>query len=235
MTAELLYWIASNQLAHEFPAASEALAEPDGLLAVGGDLSTARLLEAYRSGIFPWYSEGQPILWWAPDPRSVLTPDTLKVSRSLQKTLNKQTFTTTFDSAFEQVISACAAPRSDYGGTWITTDMMAAYIALHEQGHAHSVECWQDGVLVGGLYGIAVGQVFFGESMFSLVTDASKVALVSLASHLRDWAYELIDCQVHNQHLASLGASTIPRESFNAMLNELCAKPPATNAWIDAS
>ncbi|MDH5594857.1 MAG: leucyl/phenylalanyl-tRNA--protein transferase, partial [Gammaproteobacteria bacterium] len=167
-----------------FPDVEQALTEPEGLLAVGGDLSPERLLEAYRRGIFPWYSEDQPVLWWSPNPRSVLFPDKLKISRSLKKTLNKNLYTVTLDTAFRDVMVACAQPRKDGNGTWITPDMIDAYCTLFEQGHAHSVETWLNDELVGGLYGIAIGKVFFGESMFSKKTDASKVAFTKLVQQL---------------------------------------------------
>jgi leucyl/phenylalanyl-tRNA--protein transferase len=231
MTTAPLYSIARNRMVTDFPATSEALDEPDGLLAAGGDLSQERLLRAYRRGIFPWYSTGQPILWWAPNPRSVLFPDDLNISRSLRRTLAKGSFTVTTDRAFARVIRACAEPRKDSNGTWLTNEMVAAYIALHHAGHAHSVECWCDEQLAGGLYGVAIGCVFFGESMFTRVSGASKVALVELVARLRSWSYRLIDCQVHNAHLAGLGASLIERERFNALIAQWCAEPPAPSAW----
>ncbi|MDH4133468.1 MAG: leucyl/phenylalanyl-tRNA--protein transferase [Gammaproteobacteria bacterium] len=191
-------------------------ATPEGLLAVGGDLSVERLLEAYRRGIFPWYNPGQPILWWSPDPRAVLYPEKLRVSRSLRKTLRRGHLCVTFDTAFREVMQACAAPRAQYpgGGTWITDDMVAAYCALHARGVAHSVEVWEGRLLAGGLYGISLGGVFFGESMFTRVVDASKVALVALADRLRRSGYRLIDCQVTSAHLTSLGAEDISRARF---------------------
>ncbi len=230
-----VYWVQANRLSDEFPDTVEALDEPDGLLAAGGDLTPERLLVAYRSGIFPWYSDGQPILWWAPDPRSILYPEGLKISRSLRKTLKRQPFTLTIDRAFEAVIRACAAPRRDQPGTWITDSMIEAYGTLHRQGHAHSIECWETDELVGGLYGVAIGRVFFGESMFSRVTDASKVAIVTLGRQLSQWDYRLVDCQVHNPHLASLGAETVRRDDFNAMLKDLCAAAPSPRAWLDGT
>ena len=178
-----------------FPDVELAEREPDGLLAVGGDLEPARLINAYHRGIFPWYSKGQPILWWAPDPRTVLFPERLKVSRSLRKTLRKGWFEVSVDQAFADVVEACGAPRKGEDGTWILPDMMRAYLRLHRGGWAHSVEVWQADRLVGGLYGVALGQVFFGESMFSRVSDASKVALTHLADRLQAWGYRLVDCQ----------------------------------------
>lgn len=205
-----------------FPDVNLALREPDGLLAVGGDLSTKRILSAYRHGIFPWYSDEQPILWWSPDPRTVLFPDALKVSRSLRKTLNQQRFRVTLDQDFNTVILACAEPRADSNGTWITREMTDAYCRLHAEGAAHSVECWDDDRLVGGLYGVAIGRVFFGESMFSRESDASKVAFCHLVRQLQAWSFGLIDCQVYSGHLASLGAEEIPRRRFIEYLDILC-------------
>ena len=222
------YWLDDNQ-PELFPDVSLALREPDGLLAVGGDLSVQRLLAAYRQGIFPWYSEDQPVLWWSPDPRLVLTPEQLIISRSLRKTIRKDQFTVTFDKAFAHVIHECSAPRNYTHETWITNDMKQAYIKLHEAGHAHSVECWRDDKLVGGLYGIAIGKVFFGESMFSRVTDASKVAFAFLVKHLQHWKYKMIDCQVYSEHLASLGAENISREKFISSINKLCDETTSHN------
>ena len=226
------YWIEPDGPVDQFPDVVLALREPDGLLAVGGDLSPARIIAAYRQGIFPWYSEGQPILWWSPDPRSVLFPEHLKVSRSLRKTLRKNRFKVTVDEAFQQVMECCAAPRQGESGTWITPEMKRAYQRLHDIGVAHSVECWEGDELAGGLYGIAIGQVFFGESMFSRRSDASKVAFVHLVEMLRRWGFGLIDCQVASQHLASLGAVSIPRMQFVRMLNKLCARPAREGDWL---
>ncbi len=191
------------------------LAEPDGLLAIGGDLSPPRLLLAYSSGIFPWYNEGEPILWWSPDPRCIFEPQALKISRSLHKTVRQKVFSVTFDKAFRGVIAACAqVRRKQEAGTWITGEMLEAFCRLHQLGYAHSVECWQDGVLAGGLYGVCLGRCFFGESMFHLAPDASKVALAVLAETLRERNFELIDGQLPNPHLRSLGAREIPRPEF---------------------
>ena len=224
------YWL--NPLDREdFPDVSLALRDPDGLLAIGGDLSIERLLAAYRRGIFPWYSDDQPILWWSPDPRSIIRPENLIVSKSLSKTLKKQTFKVTFDQAFTDVIVQCAQPRQKESGTWITDEMTQAYIRLHDAGHAHSVECWQENKLVGGLYGIAIGNVFFGESMFSLVSDASKVAFVYLIKQLQHWGYEMIDCQVQSNHLDSLGAENIPRTVFVHSLEYYCQQPGHDTPW----
>jgi leucyl/phenylalanyl-tRNA--protein transferase len=204
-------WLRGNA---PFPPVEKALKSPNGLLCAGGDLSPERLLDAYSHGIFPWFSEGDPILWWSPDPRMVLFPGELKVSRSLRRTLARDVFETRFDTAFSEVINACAAPRDGQSGTWILPEMAAAYTALHEQGVAHSVESWREGELVGGLYGISLGRVFFGESMFSREPDASKVALVRLVESLRAQGVELIDCQQATAHLASLGAREIGRAEF---------------------
>ncbi len=214
-----------------FPPVEHALRDPDGLLAIGGDLTPQRLLRAYRAGIFPWYSEGQPILWWSPDPRMVLLPGALHVSRSLCKTLRRQRFRLSMDQAFEEVITACAAPRRDDAGTWITDEMRIAYCRLHQRGHAHSVEAWQAGELVGGLYGVALGGVFFGESMFSRVSDASKVAFVHLVRQLERWGFGLVDCQVHTGHLARLGARPIPRTEFMQRLRAGLALPGRPGHW----
>ncbi len=198
---------------------SPEAAEPEGLLAVGGDLSVPRLLLAYSMGIFPWYNAGEPTLWWSPDPRCILELDGLKISRSLAKTLRKGTYSVSFNRAFDEVLASCAeTPRGGAAGTWITEEMRAAYGSLHRLGFAHSVECWQGEALVGGLYGICLGRCFFGESMFHRATDASKVALVALVGHLRQRDFELIDCQVPNDHLASLGAREIPRREFLSRL-----------------
>jgi len=212
---------------------NQALREPDGLLAIGGCLSQNRLLTAYRHGIFPWYNPGEPILWWSPDPRLVLFPDKLVVSRSLRKTLRKNIFTVSFDRAFNAVIAACAAPRKDTAGTWITTDIDAAYNQLHQAGFAHSVETWLDDELVGGLYGVAIGQVFFGESMFHTRTDASKVAFATLVKQLNSWGYQLIDCQMHTRHLESFGAQEIDRDYFIKLLDQYCDAPVQPSAWQD--
>ena len=221
----------SHNSRQEFPPLTKAMKDPDGLLAAGGCLSTKRLLKAYRSGIFPWYSPGEPILWWSPNPRLILFPEQLKVSRSLRKTLRKNTLTFTVDSAFDQVIAACAKPRSYSEGTWISDDMQQAYCRLHQLGYAHSAEAWLNGELVGGLYGIALGKVFFGESMFHTYTDASKVVFVSLIEQLKLWGYQLIDCQVHSQHLESLGAINCERSEFISLLNRYCDEPADISAW----
>lgn len=225
------FWLDPRGDPTQFPDPALALDEPNGLLAVGGDLSVARLQAAYRHGIFPWYSSGQPILWWTPNPRMVLFPKRLKVSRSLRKTLNKDLFHITFDRAFEAVVHACAEPRAGQDGTWITPQMMTAYQSLHHAGLAHSVETWEGEVLVGGLYGVAIGRVFFGESMFTRRNDASKVAFVHLVRRLQAWDFGLIDCQMATTHLASLGAEAIPREHFQVLLEHHCVQPGPTNPW----
>lgn len=214
-----------------FPPLETALREPNGLLAAGGDLSPQRLIEAYKHGIFPWFNPGEPILWWSPDPRMVLFPGELKVSRSLRKTLKKQTYDIRADTAFRQVMEACAAPRDGHSGTWITPAMISAYTELHRQGLAHSVETWMEGKLVGGLYGIGLGRMFYGESMFSLATDASKIAFVHLARQLERWSFGMIDCQMKTAHLASLGAREIPRAEFSQKLSELVNFPGINGAW----
>lgn len=214
-----------------FPDATLALNEPDGLLAIGGNLEPETLINAYRNGIFPWYSDGQPILWWSPERRAVLFPDELKVSRSLKKTIRKIPFTITLDTAFDRVIRECATRRRDGGGTWITAEMIHAYEALHERGIAHSVEAWQNGALVGGLYGVALGRVFFGESMFHRVTDASKVAFATLVRQLQLRGFGLIDCQIMSAHLGTLGARAIQREEFLVQLRRLCATLRAPGKW----
>jgi len=201
-----------------FPSTGQALDNPQGLLAVGGDLSPARLINAYRNGIFPWYSVDQPILWWSPAPRCVIFPDAVHVSRRLRRRYNQGQFSLTADQSFAQVIEACAGPRRDQDGTWITDEMCSAYIRLHELGIAHSVELRVDGHLVGGIYGLALGQVFFGESMFSEREDASKIALVALCRQLKKWGFTLLDCQVSNPHLLSMGAQEISRQDFERYL-----------------
>jgi leucyl/phenylalanyl-tRNA--protein transferase len=226
-----IFWIAANEVGYGFPDADAALSDPDGLLAAGGDLSCATLLEAYSRGIFPWFSADQPILWWSPDPRAVFSPPALKVSRSLRRTLQRQRFQVSCDTDFAGVIRECAGTRPGQSGTWLTREMIAAYTALHEQGHAHSVECRHRGRLVGGLYGVAIGRVFFGESMFSRMNDASKVALAHLMHNLRHWQFELVDCQVYSEHLRTLGATRMPRTGFIRELRRLCAEPPAPGAW----
>jgi leucyl/phenylalanyl-tRNA--protein transferase len=208
-----------NDLA--FPSPDAAMKQPNGLLAIGGDLSPARLLEAYHHGIFPWFNrDDEPILWWSPDPRAVMQPTSIKVSRSLRRRLTRNDFTITMDRAFQDVVAGCASPRHGATGTWITPSMQAAYVELHKLGYAHSVEAWHGNELVGGLYGVALGRMFYGESMFSRVSDASKVAMVKLAQQLLDWGYMTIDCQVLNPHMASLGATEISRKEFLALVRD---------------
>lgn len=214
-----------------FPPVDAALTEPNGLLAAGGDLSPQRLLSAYCKGIFPWFNEVDPILWWSPNPRMVLFPDELKVSHSLRKVLKRAQYEIRTDYNFMQVMQACAAPRKGQPGTWIHPEMIAAYTALHEMGLAHSVETWMDDQLVGGLYGIALGRVFFGESMFSRAPDASKIAFVHLVRQLKDWNFNVIDCQVKTAHLASLGAREIPRMKFTQILESSIINTNPGHKW----
>lgn len=215
-----LHWLDSNP-DNKFPSLDLALKEPDGLLAGGGDLSLQRLIKAYQSGIFPWFSPGEPILWWSPNPRFVLFPEQIKISRSLAKNMRNHIFDIRMDSDFEQVISICAnQPRKGQPGTWITEEMQQAYINMHHAGHAHSVECWQGDELVGGLYGIHTGQVFCGESMFSKQSNASKIALVHLCSFLNQQGFKLIDSQVHTEHLERLGAKMLARSEYIEILQE---------------
>ena len=229
------YWIDPDAPVVDFPDVALALAEPNGLLAIGGDLSRERLLLAYSRGIFPWFDPEQPILWWAPDPRLVLEPASLKLSRSLKKTLRRGKFTLTMDTCFSEVIQACSGRRPKQAGTWISTEMQAAYCDLHTAGYAHSVECWFDGELAGGLYGVSIGHIFFGESMFTRVTDASKIAFVALARQLERWHFPLIDCQVYTSHLESLGASLMPRKQFCEVLQRECSPLTDAPSWrLDA-
>jgi leucyl/phenylalanyl-tRNA---protein transferase len=215
-----------------FPPIEQALTEPNGLLAAGADLSPQRLLAAYRHGIFPWYSPGEPILWWSPDPRMVLFPDAIRITRSLAKALRNADYTVRLDTAFDQVIEACAAtPRPGQNGTWITAGMQAAYCRLHALGYAHSIETWRDGQLVGGLYGIAIGGAFFGESMFSHITDASKVALAHLCRFLVSREFGIIDCQMETAHLNSMGARPIPRADYLARVAALVDRGDIPSRW----
>jgi leucyl/phenylalanyl-tRNA---protein transferase len=222
----VLTWLRPGE---RFPPVERALSSPNGLLAAGGDLSRERLLEGYRHGIFPWFSEGQPILWWSPDPRMVLWCEELKVSRSLGKSVRNKGFDLRVDTAFEAVLAGCSEREE---GTWLGPEMRAAYLGLHRDGYAHSFETWRDDELVGGLYGVAVGRMFFGESMFSRATDASKVALVHLVRHLRGKGFPLIDCQMHTALLASLGAREIPRRAFLRALSPLVNYVEPPGAWI---
>jgi len=214
---------------YDFPPLDAA--SPEGLLAIGGDLCPDRILSAYRRGIFPWFSGNQPILWWSPNPRAVLLPSQIRISRSLKKNIRNRGFRITTDQAFVDVVKECAKDREQQKGTWITTEMRDAYTALHSRGHAHSVETWQNGELVGGLYGISIGKAFFGESMFARVTDSSKTALVGLSTLLTNWEYHFIDCQVRSSHLDSLGAKCIPRNQFSKMLERAIRVPVAPHHW----
>jgi len=216
-----------------FPPLANALKHPNGLLAAGADLSPARLLAAYRQGIFPWYSDDEPILWWSPDPRMVLIPSELKISRSLAKTLRNRAHEIRFDSAFEAVMHGCATRGTDAAGpgSWITDEMRAAYLRLHELGYAHSVETWMEGELAGGLYGVAIGRMFYGESMFTRARDASKMAMVHLVRRLQHHGYGMIDCQMHTGHLARLGARAIPRSDFSLRLRELVDYDMVPSKW----
>jgi len=223
----------------EFPDTCNALDEPNGLLAAGGQLSVPWLLAAYQRGIFPWFNDGDPILWWTPSPRMVIYPHQLHISRSLRKALKKGGFSVTINQKFEDVIAACAKPRrgslfDDESATWITSSMAQSYLALHQAGFAHSVEVWQEGKLCGGLYGVAIGRVFFGESMFSQMTNGSKIAIAHLVEHLKQWQYKLIDCQIHNNHLSSLGAIEIDRLSFERVIQQHTKQVdliPAQSEW----
>jgi leucyl/phenylalanyl-tRNA--protein transferase len=223
----MLTWL--NRESYDFPPLDKALREPNGLLAAGGDLCAERLIQAYRHGCFPWYQDGQPILWWSPDPRTVLFPDELHVSRSLAKCLRQGRYRVSFDQDFAAVIQACAAPRSYADGTWITSRMQESYVELHRRGVAHSVEVWLDEELVGGLYGLAMGRLFFGESMFSRKDNASKVGFVTLVEHLRRWGFALIDCQMPTLHLQSFGARPITRTEFAAYLRRYLDTPSSAD------
>jgi len=224
----MISWLAGPPA---FPPVDQALREPNGLLAAGGDLTPDWLLAAYQRGIFPWYSAGEPILWWSPDPRMVLRPAEFRITRSLRRVLRQKPFEVRCDTAFRQVISTCAEPREPGGGTWITPEMLDAYTRMHELGYAHSVECWQEGKLVGGLYGMSVGRAFFGESMFSRVSNSSKVALAHLTRHLERLGYAVIDCQMVTDHLASMGGHPIPRDEFLAGLACWTKGGPPPGRW----
>lgn len=213
-----IIWL--NEDPSQFPHPNNAMQTPDGLLAAGGDLSPTRLINAYSLGIFPWYNQEDPILWWSPNPRSVVIPHKFKASKSLKKAIRKGEFSVTSDICFTEVMEACAKPRKDGLGTWINQNMINSYTELHDMGIAHSIECWKNDVLVGGLYGIAIGRAFFGESMFSTISNASKVAFAALCENLAKQGYLIIDCQVHNPHLESLGAQEIPRSDFLEILQK---------------
>jgi leucyl/phenylalanyl-tRNA--protein transferase len=226
-----MFRLSANPSDLRFPPVEQA--SPNGLLAVGGDLRPERLLEAYRHGIFPWYNEDQPILWWSPDPRTILFPDKLHISRSLKRSLRPGIFSVTLDSKFREVMLGCAGPRPQYpdSDTWITAEMLEAYTHLHELGYAHSVETWQEGQLVGGLYGVALGGAFFAESMFTLVPDASKVGLVFLVRQLHAWGFRLMDCQQSSPHIKMLGAEDIPRGDFLDHLTAALLLPERRGHW----
>lgn len=224
----MIPWLDSHTL---FPPIDAALAEPNGLLAAGGNLTPERLVDAYRHGIFPWYSDDQPLLWWSPDPRMVLFPAELRLTHSLKKRLRRRDYEIRADTCFEQVMRACAEPRPGQQGTWITDDMVDAYCALHTRGLAHSVETWIDGELAGGLYGIALGHMFYGESMFTRVTDASKLAFAHLVRQIGRWGFGMTDCQMKTSHLAAFGAREIPRSEFMRKLRELVNYPGQDGTW----
>jgi leucyl/phenylalanyl-tRNA--protein transferase len=224
----MLPWLESDD---PFPHSNKALREPNGLLAAGGDLSPARLIDAYSHGIFPWFNVGEPILWWSPDPRMVLLPTQLKVSRSLKKVIRNRDYEVRLDSAFTHVMQGCAQPRRGQDGTWITPAMIDAYTRLHQKGIAHSAETWINGELVGGLYGVALGRMFYGESMFTSVSDASKIAFVHLVWQLKRWGFGMIDCQMKTTHLATFGAHEIPRADFMRRVSNLIQYSPAPISW----
>lgn len=228
-----MIFVLDNNPNTPFPDVTLAERDPDGLLAVGGDLTPQRLIQAYQLGIFPWFTEGEPILWWSPDPRTVLYPEKIKISRSLRKVLRKRRYRVSFDHDFEAVIQGCAAPRANSPGTWLVPEMINAYQEQHQLGLAHSVEVWDKDELVGGLYGMAIGAVFFGESMFSRATDSSKVALVHLSHRLTQWGFRMIDCQVYTRHLASLGAEEIPRARFSADLHRWTRLEGRAGSWAE--
>lgn len=226
-----LHWLDPRDPQQPFPPAHLAMRDPNGLLAIGGDLSVGRLIRAYSSGIFPWYNPDEPILWWSPDPRAVLMPDSVHVSRSLDKAIRREDYGLSLDTRFAEVLEQCSGPRSRSRGTWLGAEMRDAYAQLHARGYAHSVEVWRRGELIGGLYGVALGRVFFGESMFSRESDASKLALYWLSRQLIAWKFALIDCQVGSTHLKSLGAVDVSRERFLNLLRVAVAQPPRTGLW----
>lgn len=230
-TSNRIVWISPQDPPDAFPDIETALREPDGLLAAGGDLSTPRLLAAYRRGIFPWFDEGQPILWWSPDPRCVLRPDNFHLSRRVARGLRRSAAEIRFNTRFSEVVAGCAGPRPAQQGTWITPDMQAAYAGLHDEGWAHSIEVWEQGSLIGGVYGVAIGKVFFGESMFSRRSNASKYALLALSQALSGQRFELIDCQVASRHLMTLGSELMHRREFAAILARSCDPSLAGPKW----
>lgn len=226
-----LHWLDPRDPQQPFPPAHLAMRDPNGLLAIGGDLSVPRLIRAYSAGIFPWYNPDEPILWWSPDPRAVLYPEQMRITRSLGKSIRRQDYAVTLDHAFDAVLTQCAGVRRRSRGTWLGDDMREAYGRLHALGYAHSVEIWRDGLLIGGLYGVALGRVFFGESMFSRQPDSSKIALHWLCQQLQVWRFPLIDCQVGSPHLQSLGAVEVSRERFLNLLRTAVSSPPRTGHW----
>jgi len=229
-----IVWLSERDSPDAFPPVERALREPDGLLAAGGDLSPTRLLAAYKRGIFPWYSQGQPILWWCPDPRAVLFPADFRTTRSLAKSMRNRGLTSRIDSSFREVIQACGSEVIRPGGTWLSPEMQAAYLRLHRLGFAHCVETWNGDQLVGGLYGVAIGAVFFGESMFSTERDASKIALRRLCDHLNACGFHMIDCQMATPHLMSLGAKLLPRSQFIQLLASHASSDPSRQSWRSA-
>ncbi len=233
MSGNRVIWLSEDDPPDAFPPVASALREPDGLLAAGGDLGAGRLLAAYRRGIFPWYEDGQPLLWWSPDPRCVFLPGDYHVSRRLRRDLRRSAAELRFNTAFDEVVRACAGPRRYAQGTWITSDMIEAYAKLFDDGWAHSIEVWEDGTLAGGLYGVIIGRAMFGESMFSQRPNASKLALLSVAQLLDDGTLGLLDCQMQSPHLVSLGASNIPRAAFVGLLDGLCEPPARFENWPD--
>jgi len=224
----MLHWLKQDE---PFPPVETALTEPNGLLCAGLDLSPGRILDAYREGIFPWFSPGEPVLWWSPDPRMVLTPTEVKISRSLRQRMKRGGYEIRVDTHFREVMLACAAPREGQSGTWIGSAMLDAYSRLHEMGYAHSVETWMDGELAGGLYGMAIGRMFYGESMFSRQTDASKLALAHLCRQLEAWSFGLIDCQMETAHLAAMGARLMPRNRFIQEMQGLVKLQAVPSPW----
>jgi len=225
------YCLRDANFTNDFPSTNRAMTEPDGLLAAGGSLKTTNLLAAYKKGIFPWYSGDGPILWWSPKMRPIIEPAKMKISRSLHKTIKSNKYSISYNQCFEKVITSCAAIDGRSENSWITSEMRDSYIALHHLGHAHSVECWMDGVLSGGLYGVSLGRIFYGESMFHKERDASKVALADLCKNLASWGYKIVDCQVSSEHLKSMGARLITREEFETILVENLEKEPDAEAW----
>lgn len=226
-----LHWLDPRNPQQPFPPVHLAMRDPNGLLAIGGDLAPSRLLRAYSQGIFPWYNPDEPILWWCPNPRTVLLPDSLHISRSTAKAIRREDYAVSLDHAFDEVLEACASSRSRSRGTWLGDEMKRAYRQLHEQGHAHSLEIWRGGTLIGGLYGVSLGRVFFGESMFSHADNASKIALYWLSQQLASWQFEMIDCQVSSAHLLSLGAREIARDDFLKRLSPAVRGGPQPRPW----